>query len=290
MVFNAISLVVMGLSYKIRPPSARGVLGCIFPDIPCPNRIDLSLREGAHPGKDPRSLLGVVVPTRFWPTELSEERRSLMKKWVDAYGEALTQLQLGTQRPCYWFQYRGKSTSDIDESGYASTAQTRFWALTLRAKFEASEGNAKGAVDNLLASCRFGLDVKKRLLMREQLMGIVILTGTFRTGFEVLGRTRMDAHLLRALQERLTELSRYQDIVVDLKGQELETLSALQAIYAPWAGSGGKENTRVLDEVISSFLAGRRKADYGMDLSAEQVYSSVYRYTPAEMANLIRRA
>ena len=225
-----------------------------------------------------------------WPTELTDDQRSALEKWVETNSEALAQLRLGTQRPSYWFQYQGTHVLAKDRLRDMPKVRLLLWALGVRAKFKAANGNTTGAVDDLLVSFRFAADMRKRPLWGEQLGGIWGSVFALRTQFLILNRSQLDPALMKSVQSRLTELSRDRAWFVDLRAGEFEVLEAMQGLYAQWPGSGGKENARVLDEAISSMLSARMKADYGVDLNAEQVYSSVYRYTPEAMASLIRRA
>jgi hypothetical protein len=162
-------------------------------------------------------------------------------------------------------------------------------ALGFCAKLDAEGGRAKHAVQDLIACVRFGSDLKKRLLLEEQLTGMMIVAHSLRAGFQVLDRIQIDHDSLRFLQARLTELATKQNLVIDLAADRLVVLNALRDIYRAWPGSGGGANTRALDEAIASWLSSRLKADFALDLTAEQVYSSLYTRTPEEMASLVRR-
>ncbi len=224
-----------------------------------------------------------------WSTELAEERRAALQKWVEANSEALAQLRLGAQKASYWFEYHGSRVSKTDRLRDLPRISLLLWALVLRAKFEAIHGDAQEAVDDLTAACHFAMDVRKGLLLVEQLAGLAGFVCPLRAGFQILDKNHLDSFGIEALHKRLMALSQERTWCLDLRAEEFLLLEMMQSMYAPWPGSGGKENTRVLDEALSSTLSGWMKAD-GMDLSAEQVYSSVYRYTPQAMATLIRKA
>jgi len=99
---------------------------------------------------------------------------------------------------------------------YLSKTRDLFWALALRTKFKAADGNLGDAGDDLLVSLRFGTDLRKRLRLPEQLVGIAISRQTVRTGFQILDRVAITPPLLESLQRRLMELAK-DDVLVDLR-------------------------------------------------------------------------
>jgi hypothetical protein len=229
------------------------------------------------------------VEIRSWPSDLSEEQRLAWKQCVEANAEALRQLRLGTERASYWFQYRGSSLWDNEGLRDISKPRVLFFALTLRTKFEAAQGDMKNAIEDLLTTYRFGLDMKKRLLAWEQLMGIAILGGTWRTGFEILDRVPVDAGLLESLQKRLTALSRDQDLLIDLRYNEITQLDGIQKVYGNWPE---KRDPKVIgDEIkqpalaVMAFQLSERK---GARVTPAQVRSGMFNHSRAELMQLVR--
>jgi len=224
-----------------------------------------------------------------WPTELTDVQQTAVRKWIDANSDAFAQLRFGTQRPFYWFRYDGSDVWKIYETRYVRSELSISGVIGLRAKLSAIAGNIQGALQDVAMCCRLGSDVKKRLFWAEQVRGLVILRYGIGTGFQVLSRSAIDRASLDFLWNQLVEGSRNQNLIVDLAAEQLVTLAAIQRIYAEWPGSGGTARTRVMDELVSSLLSDRLRADFGIELSAEQMYSSVYTYTPEEMENLVQK-
>jgi hypothetical protein len=225
---------------------------------------------------------------RSWPTELTDGQQTIVRKWIEANSDALAQLRLGAQRPDFWLRYQGTNIWEI----YASDQEVReirlSQVLACAAKWEAARGDTLTAMRDLVACCRFGSDMKKRLLLGEQVAGLLISKHAMSTIFQMLAMTDVSPTSLEFLQDEMLKLSKNQDQRIDLAGQELVTRAAIERIYREWPGSGGTPRTRALDEVVSSLLSEQLKTDFGVLLNPEQVYSSLYTRKPEATANLIR--
>ena len=50
---------------------------------------------------------------KVWPTELPEDKQTLLRGWLSANSKALEQLVLGTKKLYYWPEYQGSSMWNI---------------------------------------------------------------------------------------------------------------------------------------------------------------------------------
>lgn len=296
------------MSSSVLCAATRGAASAVdanTPKIDYVAKLDALVKKGSDESLNAESLyrrafeLYVAPPAevdanglRQWPTDLSATQQAGVRKWIDANADSLLQLRLGTQRSCYWTRYQGSDIWTI--SRHATGQQVLLEArlaqlLAFRAKLEAQEGRIPDALQDLTACLRLGSDLKKRLLLTEQLAGTMICEQALKTGFQILHRADIDRASLEFLDQKLAETSKDQDLVMDLSAHELSTLSAIKAVCAKWPGGDGRTETRALDEAISSIVSDYLMTHLGVELSAEQIYSSVCTRTPEDMADLIHK-
>jgi len=177
----------------------------------------------------------------------------------------------------------------MDRLSYLRAVRFLVFALTFQTKLEAAEGKVEEPAEDVLTGCRFALDVRRRLLLMEQLVGMAASNYALGTGFQIVGRCALDPHLLKRLQDRLMELSKDPMWLVDLKGEEIATLDAVQEVYVHVHGSRDKNDIGIIDKILASGLWVERKEDGGIELTAKQVYSSVSGHTLEELAGLVRK-
>ena len=224
-----------------------------------------------------------------WPTELIDERRAALTIWVEANSEALAQLRLGTQRPSYWCEYKGDRVLTADRFSYMSKARLLLWGLLLRAKFETAEGKANDAVADAMASCRFALDLRRRLLLSDQMMGLGASVWALRAEYQMLDKTHLDGTLLQAMQDQLMLLAKDRSWVIDLRGEELAVLDAIQSVYAHYRGEYENQDMGVVDRIVASQWAAKFRVDFGVNVTAEQLRSALLGHTAQELADLVKR-
>jgi hypothetical protein len=176
----------------------------------------------------------------------------------------------------------------MDRIGYPASVRLLVFALTYQTKLEATEGDREGAVADVLAGCRFALDVKRRLLLIDQMVGGAASNYALDTGFQVVGRCALGPPLLRRLQDRLVELSRDPMWYVDLKGEELAALDAVQEICARARGARDKKDMGSVNKILGQLWIIPEE-DEGIEVAAERAYSSVQGHTPEELAGLVRK-
>jgi hypothetical protein len=228
----------------------------------------------------PNSLSAIKV--LCWPTDLNAEERVAMRDWIHVNSEALAQLQLGSRRPGYWFQYQGLSTWDIDQAGYIRRTREVFYPLMWRAKMKAAEGDVKGAIEDVLLCYRFGADTRKRPLLGEQLSGRLVLEGTFTTAFQVLDKVKVDGALLQFFQQQMERRAQDQDFLVDLQGDELATLDSIQWVVNG-IGTVAKSKAE-RDEILS-----KAWDFWGEYIPPAQMDSVTYNRSQEELERLARK-
>jgi hypothetical protein len=226
-----------------------------------------------------------AVEVHSWPTELSEGRTRVLRKWVEANSAALDELRLGARKPDCWFQYRGESLWKVGQAEYLSKARKLFWALLLGTKFRAVDGDVEGAIGDIAVCYRFGCDMRKGLLLQTQMTAWAVQDFTLDAAFQLMAKMHPDAGLLRVLQEHVLEFSAAQPWLVDLRGQRLATLDAVQSIFGLLPPEQHREMTLDTAEHIASGLAEM----FDMNFSPEQVQSSMLKDTPEKLGELTDR-
>ena len=234
------------------------------------------------------SYLGAAISVeakdiKHWPTELTAAKQRTLREWVGANAKALDYLREGTKRPGYWFRYEGERAHEVGLLDRAAPKRELFWVLTFRAKMRAMDGDVAGAVEDLLIGYRFASDMKQRLRLSEQLMGILMLSYPLNGTFQMLARINVDAGSLALLQEGITDISRRHDFVVDLRGERLAALDAIQTIYprplAPEPVVHTKE-TKAAARAVSALM--------GEEVTVEEVYEGLLSHTPGQLRDLVR--
>ena len=224
-----------------------------------------------------------------WPTELTDEQRAALKKWVQTNSEALTQLRLGTQKPCSWFEYKGDRVLTPDRFSYMAKARLLLWALVLRAKSEAADGDTKDAIDDVTTACHLAVDLRKRLLLVDQLVGLGASAGALRAGYQILDKSRIDRSLLQRMQDQLMELSKDRSWYISLKAEELGVLDVIQTAYGHYREEYKNKTMGWMDRIIASQWAAQFGRDLGVNLTAEELRSALWDHTPQELADLVKK-
>ncbi|MHC4518284.1 MAG: hypothetical protein ACYTAS_06835 [Planctomycetota bacterium] len=219
-----------------------------------------------------------------WPTELTAEKQRTLREWVKANAQALDYLREGTERPEYWFQYEGERAHEVGLLDRAVQKRELFWVLMFRAKVRAVDGDVASAVEDMLIGYRFASDMKQRLRLYEQLVGIVMLSFPLNGTFQMLARHDVDAASMALLQEGITEISRRHDFVVDLRGERLATLDAIQTIYPRRLAPEPVVHTKETKETARAISALK-----GEEVTVKEVYEGLFSHTPEQLKDLARK-
>jgi hypothetical protein len=133
--------------------------------------------------------------------------------------------------------------------------------------------------------------MKRRPLVKDQLLGIAIQAQALQMGFQILGRTKMARDLRETLQTRLAALSKDRDFVIDLRGDELVALDTIQTVYAKLPANYKDFDVNSID------LAQRKSMDEAavevsrilkLDLTTEEFWKSVTVDPPDQLAQRVR--
>jgi hypothetical protein len=153
-----------------------------------------------------------------------------------------------------------------------------------RAKVRAVDGDVGAAAEDMLSGYRFASDMKQRLRLFEQLVGIAMLSFPLNGTFQMLARVDVDTASMASLQKRITEISRGHDFVVDLRGERLATLDTIQVVYprrlAPEPVVYTKE-TKAAARALSALM--------GEEVTVEEVYEGLLSHTPEQLRDLTRK-
>jgi hypothetical protein len=170
-----------------------------------------------------------------------------------------------------------------------SKARLLLWALLLRAKLEATDGNTKDAVDDAMASCRFAVDMRKKLLLVDQLVGLAASVCALRAEYQILDRSHLDRSRMDAMRRQLMELSDDRVWSIDLRAEKLAVLDLIQSTYAHDQGGHEKGSMGWRNSILMSQLSAKLKADVGVELTPEQVYASLHKHTAGELMDLVEK-
>jgi len=220
-----------------------------------------------------------IIP---WPAELSAERRRGLKDWVVSNAKALAVIRQGTERPIYCFRYQGKSISEIEEGNLPEKTRELLWALIFRAKYRAFEGDLLTSTEDVLTGYRFAFDMKQKLLLHEQLVGIALVSFPLNAAFQILAEVDVNGTLMQSMQVGITAISRDRDYLIDLMPEKLLALESVRSVFGT---SVGTETLVRADE--AERVVARISALLGGDLSREQMYASLHNRTSEELEGLI---
>lgn len=236
------------------------------------------------------ATLPPVVDVWSWPTDWSSEERSSVENYVKANADALAQLRLGTRRPSYWFRFQGSSVPDVtaNQMRFLQSVRLLVFALTFQTKIEGVGGKIEDAVEDILAGCRFALDVRRRLLMVDQLAGIAASNYALDTGFQVVGRCVLDPALWERLQDRLTELAKDAMWQVDFRGQEVYMFEFAREVCAHVHRNPDRADIEALKRLLPDMWT-QRDGDPATGLTMEQLCSFAETHKPEEWLDEVRR-
>jgi len=218
-----------------------------------------------------------------WPTELPADKQRALAAWVRSNAEALDRLRQGTRRPGYWLQYQGDMVV-WDSGGDDRPTETRelFWALIFGAKLKAVEGDTTGAVEDVLAGYRLASDMRQKLFFHEQMVGISFLGSALEAAFQILERTDVKVPLLESLQDGIAQISKRYNDRIDLQAEELAALDVVQHVLGGLTEAASFSRTDEFDQA-----AARVSAALGVEMSAEELYRSLFTHYPAGLKDLV---
>jgi hypothetical protein len=178
---------------------------------------------------------------RRWPSELTDDHRMLLEQWVKSNTDALVQIALGAQRPCYWpnayrwTQRQGGTAGHWLDAAHKYATEHAFLgrALVVRAMLESMRGDPAKGIKDLLTCRRLALHLLKTPSLGEYLIGMVIVDCAARGTFLVLAKTDVNEDLLKSLEEGLSrERSGNPLEVFDfLEGQRIWMLEIAQSAF-----------------------------------------------------------
>jgi hypothetical protein len=259
-------------------------------------RLNDSVRKDAAPNRNAEPFYAKAVelyvesPTqsdandiRLWPTQLPPEQLAERRRWVESNSSALAQLTLGTQQPAYGFRYQGDTIWNAVNAIPISRWRKLVFALQSRAKIRAIDGDTGGAMEDVTVGYRFGCDLRKRMLLVEQLVGCAAQELSLATAFQVLDYAETPPGLLQSFQKRMAESLETAPARDTLMGEKFLVLDSIQSVYGTMIGP----RNRPLDEEAAATLAIHVLGITSTMLTREQILSSLSRSTPPEMAQQI---
>jgi len=187
------------------------------------------------------------------PLGLTNEKRLLLRQWVDSNSNAFTQLKLGTQKPFYWNQYQADNVWKVSASSNLSELKDVVLAILSRVKLSTLKtGMTREIAEDILTCCRFGSHLEQTPDWNDQLVGRGILNAVADTLFLCLEKTDFDPMLMELLQRNISlELSKCQSSIYSLlEAEKFRHLETVQMIF-----QGAQDDSKLKD-------------DEGMDLAA----------------------
>lgn len=175
-----------------------------------------------------------LVSKKGWPADFPAREQQLLREWVEANSQALSQLELGSKKPYYWAKLSSTdgtvmTTLAPDLAEYRNLGR----AITVRAKFSAAEGNIDKALTDVVTCYRCGLHLQMGgpKMLVEQLVGIAVRALAVQTAFDILDRTKVNKDLLAVLQRQIEELSTAESYVPDFRTEKYSLLDIIQRIF-----------------------------------------------------------
>jgi len=169
---------------------------------------------------------GALEQSKWWrPKELPAQEQALLRKWVQDNNRALEQLQLGSQKPYYWFKYTGQRLQ-ADMSQLSTIRQLALrklaWALEARALLQAEDGNITSALNDIATLYTIGAQMSegpKPLV--EKLVGIAVKALSIRAAFNILDQKMLDTGMTKNLEDKFKQLVTDYTEPFDIRGEKI---------------------------------------------------------------------
>ena len=170
------------------------------------------------------------------------------------------------KKPYYWTERQAKNNFMLgvlmpDLSDFRTAA----YCLALQAKFMASTGQLKPALQNVFDMCKMGLHLSGPRILIEQLVGIAVAGLSVQTGFQVLDNTKPSPDLLKNCQLQLEGLAARQALVIDFTTEKFYLYDCIQRLFTDdGKGDGHVYGARPLED--KSYL----EQIVGMEMTSQQ--------------------
>ena len=141
-----------------------------------------------------------------WPSELTETKKSLLRRWALDNSIAFRELKRGTQKPYYWNEYNGHTVWHVKPPPGLTELREIVQARLLHIKLAAAKvGVTKQTREDVLACCRCGHHLAQSRNGTAQLLGLLMVDKTTQTLLQCLSKTDPDRKALDMLQSGLQE-------------------------------------------------------------------------------------
>jgi hypothetical protein len=169
---------------------------------------------------------------RKWPSELTDRKKSILRRWVKSNINAFNQLKPGTQKPYYWNQYQGDNLY-VNLPSYLPQVRDIVHATFFRVKLRAIEtGLTKEIIEDLLICSRFGSHLTQSQNILIQLVGLKIIDNITDTVFICLAKKDFSLTEMEMLQSSLNEqFSKNQKQTFNLDLEKLRHFEAVQLLF-----------------------------------------------------------
>ena len=167
----------------------------------------------------------------LWPTELDAGQLRLWKEWVESNSDALDEVEAAAGKSGYWRKHQGKFVWEIESMNMAALRGLTE-VLMLRAKLSATAGRIEDSMEDIALCYRLGLHMRNSQPLVDQLVGTAIWGRAAQNARLLLARAGAGEALLEEFQRRLEQLADEQPESFDLSLAKLETLDAIQMVFA----------------------------------------------------------
>lgn len=168
-----------------------------------------------------------------WPTELSNSHLTAIKQWIQSNSDAMAQLRLGTQKPYFWNQYKGKTVLGADSGQYLRPLRYVISANSFMGKLNALEqGITRETEENFLTCIRVSSHLTQTLTTLEQVLGLWSVKNSIQTLFLCLMKTDCNKIAIDSLQNNIRKLfSKIQNQTFRLEAEKLQHLEMVQFLF-----------------------------------------------------------
>jgi membrane protease YdiL (CAAX protease family) len=174
---------------------------------------------------------------KTWPTDLPSEKNRLLRDWLSANDQALTEFEAGGGMPYYCPPYsRWFLLSDSDHIG---PIRHLTFAAIARAQTSAIDGDLTRSFSDVLTCCRLGRQLDGPRPLVDQMVGFAVKALTAERTARILEKVPVDSTHLASFQSEVETLYANRHAPIDFRGERLIGYDFVQRTFTDdGAGEG----------------------------------------------------
>lgn len=215
-----------------------------------------------------------------WPTEISDEKRALIAKWISDNKEATAAFEAATRMPYYAGQYKSESGRYRPPEVINRNRQMAGFFCS-RAKMAAYEGDLETSIASILTCQRFYHHLTGPKPLAEQLFGLGYRRYSLHDAYEIIKHCSMEEASLKRWQEAMEDVVQMDTEPVDFSAERLICLDFIQRTFTDDGDGHGHIPSMIVDFLMRdpNFAQYGRKAWENLDRDqTRQCAEAVYTY------------